>query len=56
MYFFVTFLKLNTNLWVAIWSVFAQVVVILSNFVFSKLFIFKKDKNSNDDENKENVK
>lgn len=44
MFFFVTFLGLDSNLWVAVWSVFAQVVVILSNYVFSKLIIFKKDK------------
>ncbi len=43
MFFFVTFLGLDSNLWVAIWSVFAQVVVILSNYVFSKLIIFKKE-------------
>ena len=42
MFVFVTWLGLNSNLWVAFWSVFAQVVVILSNYVFSKLFIFKK--------------
>ncbi len=53
MYFFVNFLGLNTNLWVAIWSVFAQVVVILSNYVFSKLIIFKKadEKDQKNDEN-----
>ncbi len=44
MFFFVTLLGLDSNLWVAVWSVFAQVVVILSNYVFSKLIIFKKDK------------
>ena len=44
MFFFVTFLGLDSNLWVAVWSVFAQVVVILSNYVFSKLIIFKNDK------------
>lgn len=41
MFFFVTLLGLNSNLWVAIWSIFAQVVVILSNYIFSKLIIFK---------------
>ena len=41
MFFFVTFLGLDSNLWVAVWSIFAQVVVILSNYVFSKLLIFK---------------
>ena len=44
MFFFVTLLGLDSNLWVAVWSVFAQIVVILSNYVFSKLIIFKKDK------------
>ena len=43
MWFFITFLKLNTNLWVAIWTIVAQGLVIISNYVFSKLFIFKKD-------------
>ena len=43
MFFFVTLLGLDSNLWVAVWSVFAQVVVILSNYVFSKLIIFKKE-------------
>ena len=47
MYFFVNFLGLDTNLWVAVWSVFAQVVVILSNYVFSKLIIFKKTEEKN---------
>ena len=44
MFVFVTLLGLDSNLWVAIWSVFAQVVVILSNYVFSKLIIFKNAK------------
>ena len=44
MFFFVTLLGLDSNLWVAVLSVFAQVVVILSNYIFSKLIIFKKDK------------
>ena len=42
MWFFVTLLKLNTNILVAIITIFAQAVVIVSNYVFSKLFIFKK--------------
>lgn len=42
MFIFVTALGLNSNLWVAIWSIVAQVVVIISNYVFSKLIIFKK--------------
>lgn len=42
MFIFVTALGLNSNLWVAIWSLIAQAVVIISNYVFSKLIIFKK--------------
>lgn len=42
MFIFVTLLGLNSNIWVAIWSIFAQIVVIVSNYVFSKLIIFKK--------------
>lgn len=48
MFFFVTLLGLDSNLWVAVWSVFAQVVVILSNYIFSKLIIFKKDEKTNE--------
>lgn len=42
MFIFVTTLKLNTDLWVVIWSIVAQIVVIVSNYIFSKLIIFKK--------------
>ena len=42
MFVFVTALGLNSDLWVAIWAIVAQVVVIVSNYIFSKLIIFKK--------------
>ena len=42
MWFFVTFLKMNSNLWVIVWTIVAQAVVIIANYIFSKLFIFKK--------------
>lgn len=42
MFIFVTLLGLNSDLWVVIWSIVAQVVVIVANYIFSKLFIFKK--------------
>jgi len=44
MYIFVTALKLNSDLWVIIWSAVSQAVVIISNYIFSKLIIFKKNK------------
>ena len=43
MWFFITFLKLDTNLWVIVITIFAQALVIILNYVFSKLFIFKKE-------------
>lgn len=46
MYIFVTLLKLNSDLWVVVWSISAQIVVIVTNYFFSKLFIFKKEKKS----------
>ena len=42
MYIFVTALKLNSDLWVITWSIVAQIVVVVSNYIFSKLIIFKK--------------
>lgn len=44
MWFFVTLLKLDSNLWVIIWTVVAQVVIIILNYIFSKIFVFKTKK------------
>ena len=49
MFIFVTLLNLDSDLWVVIWSLVAQVVVIVVNYVLSKLVIFKKEKK--DEEN-----
>lgn len=42
MWFFVTFLKLNTDLYVIIFTLLSQVAVVIANYILSKLFIFKK--------------
>lgn len=42
MWFFVTLLKLNSDIWVLIWTMVAQVLVIIFNYIFSKLFVFRK--------------
>ncbi len=42
MWFFVTLLKLNSDLYVVIFTLISQVVVVIANYIFSKLFIFKK--------------
>ena len=43
MFIFVTWMGLNSDWWVIIWSLVSQVVVIVANYIFSKLFIFKKE-------------
>ena len=42
MWFFVTLLKLNSNLYVVIFTLLAQVLVIVGNYILSKIFVFKK--------------
>ena len=42
MWFFVTLLKLDSDLYVVIFTLVAQVAVIIGNYIFSKLFVFKK--------------
>ena len=41
MFIFVTALGLNSDMWVIIWTVVAQIAVIIANYIFSKLIIFK---------------
>lgn len=42
MWFFVTLLKLNTDLWVIIFTLICQVMQIVLNYVISKFLVFKK--------------
>lgn len=42
MWFFVTLLKLNSDLYVVIFTLISQVIVVTANYVFSKLFVFNK--------------
>ena len=42
MWFFVTLLKLNTDLWVMIITIAVQFIILSLNYIFSKLFVFKK--------------
>lgn len=43
MWFFITFLKLNSNLWVTLFTFISQFFVIVGNYIISKLFVFKKN-------------
>ena len=42
MWFFVTLLKLNTDMWIMIWTIVTQILIIIFNYIFSKMFVFKK--------------
>ena len=44
MWFFVTLLKLDSNVWVLVFTLVCQVMQIVLNYVISKLLVFKKDK------------
>lgn len=42
MFIFVTAMGLNSDIWVIIWTIVAQVLIIISNYILSKLVVFKK--------------
>lgn len=42
MWFFVTLLKLNSDFYVVLFTIISQVVIIIGNYMFSKLFVFRK--------------
>ncbi len=44
LYIFITALGLNSDIWVVVWTLFAQVVVTIGNYVLSKLIVFRKEK------------
>ena len=44
MWFFVSFLHLDTKEWVLVWTLVTQVLIIIGNYILSKLFVFKKIK------------
>lgn len=42
MWFFVTLLKMDSNMWVIFWTMVTQVLIMAGNYIISKLFVFKK--------------
>ena len=44
MFIFVTALGLNSDVWVIIWTLVSQVVIIIGNYILSKLIVFKNKK------------
>lgn len=43
MWFFVTLLELNSNLYVVIFTLISQVLIIIGNYILSKIFVFKEE-------------
>ena len=44
MFIFVTALGLNSDMWVIVWTIVAQVLVVVGNYILSKLIVFKKER------------
>lgn len=44
MFIFVTALGLNSDMWVVVWTLVSQVVIIIGNYILSKLIVFKDKK------------
>lgn len=44
MFIFVTALRLNSDMWVVVWTLVSQVVIIIGNYILSKLIVFKDKK------------
>jgi len=43
MWLFINLIGLNSDLWVFVITCFVQFLVIVANYIFSKLFVFKKE-------------
>lgn len=41
LWFFITLLEMNSDLWVVVWTVVTQILIIVGNYVFSKVVVFK---------------
>ena len=42
MWFFITLLGFDSDTWVFVWTFVTQVLIMVFNYIFSKLFVFKK--------------
>ena len=46
MWFFINLLGLNSDVWVIIVTFFVQVLIMVGNYILSKIFVFAKNKNN----------
>ncbi len=43
MFIFVTWLGLNSDMWVVVFTIIVQILVTIFNYILSKIFVFKKE-------------
>lgn len=48
MFVFVTLFKLNSDTWVIIWTLVSQVLIIIGNYILSKLIVFRNKEKEED--------
>ena len=44
LWFFITLLEMNSNIWVVVWTIVTQFMILVLNYIFSKIFVFKEGK------------
>ena len=48
LWFFITFLQLNSNLYVILWTLVSQVLITIGNYILSKFFVFSNKKSKSE--------
>lgn len=46
LWFFITFLKMNSDFQVVIWTLVSQVIILIGNYILSKVFVFSEKEKS----------
>ena len=41
LWFFINFLKMNSDFYVFIWTIVTQFLIVIGNYILSKFFVFK---------------
>lgn len=52
LWFFINFLKMNSDFYVFIWTIVTQFLIVIGNYILSKFFVFKKDIENDKKDNK----
>lgn len=44
LWFFITYLKMNSNFYVVLWTIVSQIMILIGNYILSKFFVFNRNK------------